>query len=76
MQRFVDKVVVVTGAGSGIGKATAERFLDEGAKVALVGRTKSKLEDVAKPYPADQILIIEADISNEAAVNGLIDFAA
>lgn len=76
MQRFVDKVVVVTGAGSGIGKATAERFLDEGAKVALVGRTKSKLEDVAKPYPADQVLIIEADISNEAAVDGLIDLAA
>ncbi len=41
MQRFADKVVVVTGAGSGIGKATAERLLDEGAVVTLVGRTKS-----------------------------------
>lgn len=75
MQRFVDKVVVVTGAGSGIGKATAERFLNEGAKVAVVGRTKSKLEDVAKPYPESQVLVIEADVSNEEDVNQLVHAA-
>lgn len=72
MQRFADKVVVVTGAGSGIGKATAERFLSEGAMVTLVGRTKSKLDNVANPHPADRVLIAEADISNEGEVNDLI----
>ncbi len=72
MQRFADKVVVVTGAGSGIGKATAERFLDEGAIVTLVGRTKSKLEDVAKPFRDDQFMIAEADVSNEDEVKDLI----
>ncbi|KQQ50102.1 MULTISPECIES: SDR family oxidoreductase [Rhizobium/Agrobacterium group] len=72
MQRFADKVVVVTGAGSGIGKATAERFLSEGAMVTLVGRTRAKLEDVAKPYPEDRVLLIEADISNDGDVRDMI----
>jgi meso-butanediol dehydrogenase/(S,S)-butanediol dehydrogenase/diacetyl reductase len=72
MQRFADKFVVVTGAGSGIGKATAERFLDEGAVVTLVGRTRSKLEEVAKPFRDDQFMIAEADVSNEDEVKELI----
>ena len=44
MNRFKDKVVVVTGAGSGMGAASARRFSLEGAIVVLVGRTKEKLE--------------------------------
>lgn len=72
MQRFADKVVVVTGAGSGTGKATAERFLDEGAVVTLVGRTRSKLEEVAEPFRDDQFMIAEADVSNEDEVKELI----
>jgi meso-butanediol dehydrogenase/(S,S)-butanediol dehydrogenase/diacetyl reductase len=72
MQRFADKVVIVTGAGSGIGKATVERFLEEGASVTLVGRSKDKLDAVATPYPADRVLIVEADISNEVDVKLLV----
>jgi meso-butanediol dehydrogenase/(S,S)-butanediol dehydrogenase/diacetyl reductase len=73
MQRFKDKVVIVTGAGSGIGKATACRFLDEGAKVALVGRTRKKLESVAEAYPGEVTLILDADISVEADVNAVVE---
>ena len=44
--RFADKTVVVTGAGSGIGAAAAKHFVAEGANVVLVGRTRDKLEDL------------------------------
>jgi NAD(P)-dependent dehydrogenase (short-subunit alcohol dehydrogenase family) len=53
MQRFTDKHVVVTGAGRGIGEATARRFAAEGADVLLVGRTREPLEGVAAAISAD-----------------------
>ncbi len=43
--RFVDRSVLVTGAGSGIGRATAHLFADEGGRVALVDRNEA---DVAE----------------------------
>ncbi|MGM8887308.1 SDR family NAD(P)-dependent oxidoreductase, partial [Psychrobacter sp. 1U2] len=43
MKRFKEKTVIVTGAGSGIGRATAIRFAQEGASVVLVGRTAETL---------------------------------
>jgi NAD(P)-dependent dehydrogenase (short-subunit alcohol dehydrogenase family) len=46
-KRFQDKVALVTGAGSGVGAATAIRLAGEGASVALVGRRKGPLEEVA-----------------------------
>src|SRR5580704_9612978 len=73
MKRFTDKVVVVTGAGSGIGAATAKRFLEEGAAVVLNGRRKSKLEETANGFPADKILIESGDISDRKYVLALAE---
>ena len=72
MQRFVDKTVIVTGAGSGIGAATAARFAEEGANVVLVGRTRQKLAAAAARLAPERTLIEVADISDYAAVEALV----
>ncbi|XP_063389004.1 3-oxoacyl-[acyl-carrier-protein] reductase FabG-like [Cydia fagiglandana] len=66
---FANKVVIVTGASSGIGAATALMFAEEGADVVLVARTQAKLAAVAKNIEAlgkKKPLIIQADLSKEA----------
>lgn len=61
MSRFTDKTVIVTGASSGIGAATARRFGREGAKVVLVSRSQDKLQEVAEGIPNAKV--IAADVS-------------
>lgn len=70
--RFSEKVVIVTGAGSGIGAGAAKRFLREGAKVTLAGRTLDKLEETAKEFSTDQYLLSMTDVSDEGQVDKMI----
>jgi NAD(P)-dependent dehydrogenase (short-subunit alcohol dehydrogenase family) len=74
MNRLENKVAVVTGAGTGIGKATAVRFAAEGAKVVLAGRTVSRLEDAAKEIAAINGIfrVIQCDVSDEKQVQHLM----
>jgi meso-butanediol dehydrogenase/(S,S)-butanediol dehydrogenase/diacetyl reductase len=71
MTRFNDKVVVVTGAGSGMGAATARRFAAEGAIVVLVGRTETKLVKVANTLENSRFYVHVADISSPQDVERL-----
>ena len=57
MKRLEGKVAVVTGGNSGIGLATAKRFLEEGAKVAISGRNQKTLEEAAK-YLGDGVVAV------------------
>ncbi|MEU6602568.1 SDR family NAD(P)-dependent oxidoreductase [Streptomyces flaveolus] len=75
--RFADKVVIITGAGSGIGAATAHRFGRDGATVIVVGRTGSKLQKTVADAPAGSMIIARvADVSDEAAITALVDDVA
>jgi meso-butanediol dehydrogenase/(S,S)-butanediol dehydrogenase/diacetyl reductase len=61
--RFEGKTVIVTGAGTGIGAATARRFHAEGAAVVLSGRREAKLAEVGQSLGGDRCLIQVSDVS-------------
>lgn len=62
MKRLEGKVAVVTGGNSGIGLATAKQFRDEGAHVAISGRSQKTLDEAAKELGKDA-LVLQADVS-------------
>ena len=70
------KVALITGAGSGIGRATAILFAQEGGKVALVGRTASKLEETAKLISGDEVYCVARDLSRRERAQEAVDECA
>jgi NAD(P)-dependent dehydrogenase (short-subunit alcohol dehydrogenase family) len=60
MKRLEGKTAVVTGGNSGIGLATAKRFLEEGARVAISGRNQKTLDEAVKML-GDGVLAVQAD---------------
>ena len=74
MNKLKDKVAVITGAGKGIGRATAELFLHEGAKVVIVSRTKKDVEAfiISNKEFKDRVTALSGDISKEAVIKKVI----
>lgn len=63
--QFEDKLVVVTGSTSGIGKGIAKSFLQEGAKVIVNGRSQSRVEETVNELSSfGKVYGIAADVSN------------
>jgi NAD(P)-dependent dehydrogenase (short-subunit alcohol dehydrogenase family) len=70
-----NQVALVTGAGSGIGKAAAMKLAAEGAKVALLGHTRTEIEKTAREIEnaGGEALVLEADVSDESRMRAAID---
>jgi meso-butanediol dehydrogenase/(S,S)-butanediol dehydrogenase/diacetyl reductase len=77
-KRLAGKIAFITGAGSGIGQATAMRFAEEGATVVLCGRREQPLQQVLAQIQAagGQGDIAVADVSDEQAYVSALEFAA
>jgi NADP-dependent 3-hydroxy acid dehydrogenase YdfG len=72
---FKDKVVIVTGASSGIGEATAREFALNGSKVVLAARTESKLAEITKEINSSggEAFYVSTDVSIENDCKKLIE---
>jgi NAD(P)-dependent dehydrogenase (short-subunit alcohol dehydrogenase family) len=67
------KVALITGGGTGIGTAIAERFVSDGAKICITGRRKELLEKVAKSLPAGSVVVCQGDVSKEEDVKRMVE---
>ena len=71
-----DKLVLVTGSGSGIGKATAKTYLQEGARLIVHGLTEAEVAACVDDLsPLGYVIGIAADLTNQAGATALADFA-
>lgn len=70
---FTDKVIIITGASSGIGKALAIQLLEQGAKVAVCARNPDKLKETFRIFDNNNLLLHAADVSKEDDCKSFVD---
>ncbi|MDQ2891497.1 MAG: SDR family oxidoreductase [Pseudomonadota bacterium] len=75
MARFTGKTVIVTGAGSGIGAAIAQRFHDEGANIIVIGRTEDTLREATKGFDDARVAIYAGDVADPAVGEAAVKLA-
>lgn len=71
-----DKVIIITGGGTGLGRSMGERFLQLGAKLAIVSRNKERLDEAAKEMVeahGGQVFTYGLDVRDPEAVETMID---
>jgi len=70
--RLFNKIAVITGASSGIGRSIAEFYLNEGAKVVAFSRRSEPLEELETRFPA-RTLIVDGDVTDAADLSRLVE---
>ena len=70
---FAGQTIIVTGGGSGIGRCTAHELRSLGARLALVGRTQAKLDQVKQELGDPETFTFSADLRDETQVKAAID---
>ncbi|MGN6442280.1 MAG: SDR family NAD(P)-dependent oxidoreductase [Arthrobacter sp.] len=73
--RFAGKTVIITGAGSGIGKATALRVAKEGGRVIAADVSKERLDELVEQNPGLSLVPVAGDISTEETVAAVVGAA-
>jgi len=73
MTEATNKIALVTGAGTGVGRAASLALMNTGFTVVLVGRRLEMLEETSKLGPAGKSLCVTADMANPAAIAALFD---
>ena len=73
--RFTGQTVIVTGAGSGIGRATASRVAREGGRVIAVDVSQERLDEFVAEHPGADIVALTADITDDAGIARIIEAA-
>ena len=67
------KVALITGGGTGIGTAIAERFVAEGAKICITGRRQEMLDKVAKALPRGMVATYSGDVTKYENVERMVE---
>jgi NADP-dependent 3-hydroxy acid dehydrogenase YdfG len=73
MSALADNVCLVTGGGSGIGLASARRLLQQGAKVAIAGRSAEKLAQARAQLASDRLTTHVVDVADAGQVQKMVD---
>jgi NAD(P)-dependent dehydrogenase (short-subunit alcohol dehydrogenase family) len=72
MNRFQGKTVIVTGAGSGIGRATAVRLAEEGARVVATDIVAERLDEVKASLPESDVRTVAGDVAESRTIDAVI----